>query len=671
MNKRTKLILGILSVCFCILWGAQASVSVNAMEYEGKEVTGVDAEGNVYVIEPENGTVDENGIALYSDSGRIVNFNTKGNAVTEYTEFETGNDGYTNGAYGADAAYLGTVDGKVKFMLSGVIGLVDASEVQVIDRSQAQSVSYYTVSQGRLIHYVSINVNSSSYGSVLDNGTAPSYLTEGAKYYSYDGHYFYGEESFSEMLEDYTNGNRSHAVNADNPYYNYYQYLPFRSQTQYSVGELDQMISSKAADGSKMLGLGTALIGNQNTYGVNALLAAGIAANESAWGSSSIALQKNNLFGLNAVDATPGESANYYEDVEDCVKDFTETYMSKQYLNAENWVYSGGFLGSKASGVNVRYASDPYWGEKAAALIYGIDRNNGSKDYGVYTIGIKGTIADPHTDVNVRAGSSTGTARLYGTGDFSDMAFLVLDTNQENGFYKIQSVSVINSDRTGIDSSSGKYDFSSMYAYISSDYLQIVSQGSGSGPSSSIVAGFTDVPRDSWYAGVVEYVNDRGIMTGMNASYFGAAENVARGQFVSVLHRMAGSPAVAYTTRFSDVEDGAFYTTPVMWASSSGVVSGYANGTFGPADDITREQLAVMLYNYANYKGCDTSARGDLSSFFDGGSVSDFAKDAVSWAVANGLIKGEGSDGSLNPQGVASRAVAAAIIQRFCTTFNL
>ena len=104
----------------------------------------------------------------------------------------------------------------------------------------------------------------------------------------------------------------------------------------------------------------------QNTYGVNALLAIGVGANESAWGRSSIAQSKNNLFGLNAVDASPGISADSYTSVDHCIKTFTETYMSKRYLNPNNGVYCGGYLGNKASGMNVKYASDPYWGEKNA-----------------------------------------------------------------------------------------------------------------------------------------------------------------------------------------------------------------------------------------------------------------------------------------------------------------
>ena len=121
------------------------------------------------------------------------------------------------------------------------------------------------------------------------------------------------------------------------------------------------------------------------------MLAVGVAANESAWGSSWIAQNKNNLFGLNAIDTSPGQSANYFASPTQCVNEFTETFLSKGYMNPQDWRYFGGFLGNKASGVNVKYASDPYWGEKAANVAWSLDKANGNRDAGKYTIGVKDT----------------------------------------------------------------------------------------------------------------------------------------------------------------------------------------------------------------------------------------------------------------------------------------
>ena len=436
-----------------------------------EDVTGMDESGAIYSLDDSNGIVEQNS-RTRSISSRVVNFNTKGfSGTTSYTEVETGTKGYTCGAYGADAAYLGTSAGKVKFMLSGVIGQVDSSEVQIINISSAKSLSHYVVSQGKLLHRIATNLNSESYGSTLEQGNAPSYLQSGVKYYSYDGHYFYTEDNYDNMLNDYNNGNRSHSVNADNPFYNYFQYLPLRSRTDYSGELLNTMINnySQVTDASKMQNIGNILVTMQDTYGTHALIMTGIAANESNWGKSNIAQTKNNLFGMNAVDSSPGESANYYSNVENCIKDFSETYMSRQYLNPLDWKYYGAYLGNKASGINVKYASDPYWGEKAANIAWMLDRANGNLDVNKYTLGIKDIMSSDHTALNIRREATTASAKLYNTGGQASHAFIIL--GEAANFYKIQSEPVLNNGRTAIDAESGKYDFNAMYAYASKDYI--------------------------------------------------------------------------------------------------------------------------------------------------------------------------------------------------------
>ena len=440
-------------------------------------VTAMDEEGNIFEVDEEGGEVDDPGIAAYSRevSVKVVNFRTKGNAVTGYTEYGTGAAGYTNGAYGADAAYLGTNGSKVRFMLSGVVGEVSADEVQVVDFASAESVSYYAVEGGRLRHYITQDMTAAKHATSLDNGSAPSYLQAGTAYYSYDGHYFYTD--YGTMLEDYQNETRASSVNPGNPYYNYYQYLPFRSRTSYSGAELNNLIGGKTDGSSKLRNTGDYFTNSQNTYGVNGLIMAGIAANESGWGTSSICKNKNNLFGLNAVDSSPGTSANTYASVEECIRQFADGWMSRKYLNPKGWTYNGGFLGNKASGVNVKYASDPYWGEKAANIIWLLDQNGGSRDAYAYTIGIKDTLATGHTSVNIRSGGSQSSVTLYKTGTASNYAVLIQDMALENGYYRIQSDAVLNSDRSGMNSGVGEYQFDQMFAYIHSDYTAVVSQG--------------------------------------------------------------------------------------------------------------------------------------------------------------------------------------------------
>ena len=455
--------------------GETASASENQDENSQRleEITGMEEDGEIYEVTVEDGMVEETVNARARTAGPlIVNFNTKSSSVnTDYTDTVTGDSGYTNGSYGADAAYLGTSGGKIKFMLAGVVGLVDPDDVELVEYSTAESVSYYEVSGGKLIHYITYNLNSSKYASSLNNGPAPSYLSAGTKYYSYDGHYFY--KDYQTMLNDYQNGSRGNSVNSGSPFYNYYQYLPLRSQTAYSADSLNSIINGKVSSSSKLKGTGSSFVKYQDTYGVNALLSLSVAANESGWGTSSISQKKNNLFGLNAVDSSPGTSANTYASADECIRQFMGNYMSAKYLNPDKWQYYGGFLGNKASGINVKYASDPYWGEKAAAIAWTLDGLGGNADQDRYTIGVK----EGSSSVNVRSGSSTSAAKLYTTGSQLSHAVLVLNSEAENGFYRIQSDAVLNADRTATSSSS-EYDFDAMYAYISSDYVTVVSRGS-------------------------------------------------------------------------------------------------------------------------------------------------------------------------------------------------
>lgn len=493
MQKAGKFWILVLLVCLCVIYvpgiesqagdvSGERTSADSGLEDENpqrlEEVTGMDKNGNIFEMDETEGEVSVPEIVALSDepSVKIVNFGTKGNAVTNYTEYSTGAAGYTNGAYGADAAYLGTKDGKVRFMLSGVVGEVKEEEVQVVDFSNVASVSCYKAEGGRLLHYITQDMTAAKHATSLDNGGAPSYLQGGVTYYSYDGHYFYTE--YGTMLEDYKNGTRSGSVNPGDPYYNYYQYLPFRSRTSYSGTELNGLISGKAGSSSKLNGTGDCFAENQNTYGVNALIMVGIAANESGWGTSSICVNKNNLFGLNAVDSSPGTSANTYASAEECIRQFADGWMSRGYLNPNDGRYKGGFLGNKASGVNVSYASDPYWGEKAANLLWRLDQNGGGRDANVYTIGIKGTLSTDHINVNIRSGSSESSDILYKTGSHSGYAVLLQDPAAENSYYRIQSDAVLKNDRSSVDTGTGKYDYDQMYAYTTTKYVTIVNQGS-------------------------------------------------------------------------------------------------------------------------------------------------------------------------------------------------
>ena len=172
---------------------------------------------------------------------------------------------------------------------------------------------------------------------------------------------------------------------------------------------------------------------------------------------------------------------------------------------------------------------------------------------------------------------------------------------------------------------------------------------------------FIDVTPDAWYKDAVQYAYDNGLMTGVSATEFDPEATTTRAMIVSILARLEGV-TTAEAAGFADVNDNDWYATAVNWAANVGVVNGYEDNTFQPNTAITREQLAAILMNYAAYKGEDVSNRADLTSYTD--QPSTWAEEAMSWAVAEGLISGVTAD-TLQPQGAATRAQVAAILQRF------
>ena len=174
---------------------------------------------------------------------------------------------------------------------------------------------------------------------------------------------------------------------------------------------------------------------------------------------------------------------------------------------------------------------------------------------------------------------------------------------------------------------------------------------------------FTDVAKDAWYFPAVEYVFNNGLMNGTTATTFAPNVNLNRAMMAAVLYNMEGKPACDKSGLFSDVENGKWYTDAVNWAASNNIVSGMPDGTYAPDQALTREQMASVLYRYAEYKGIDVSARADLSTFTDGTTVSPWAQDVVQWAVAEKLMSGNGNE--LQPKGTASRAQVATVLMNY------
>lgn len=175
---------------------------------------------------------------------------------------------------------------------------------------------------------------------------------------------------------------------------------------------------------------------------------------------------------------------------------------------------------------------------------------------------------------------------------------------------------------------------------------------------------FNDVSANDWFASAVDYVTGKGMMNGTADNTFSPRAHTTRGMVVTVLYRLENQPSTSAAS-FTDVASGAYYANAVAWANANGIVSGYGSGKFGPNDKVTREQLAAILYRYAQYKKYDVSGAKSLDGYTDAQSVSSYAVPALQWANAAGVVTGK-SGSKLDPKGNATRAEVAAMLMRFC-----
>ena len=180
------------------------------------------------------------------------------------------------------------------------------------------------------------------------------------------------------------------------------------------------------------------------------------------------------------------------------------------------------------------------------------------------------------------------------------------------------------------------------------------------------IGSFTDVDTDDWFADAVQYMLDNGMMNGVTDTTFGPGTTTTRGMIVTILYRLEGEPDTTASS-FTDAASGMYYADAVAWAQANSIVTGITETIFAPDQAITREQMAAILYRYAQYKGYDVTASNDLSSYTDASRISAYATAAMQWANAEGLITGNTST-TINPTGNATRAEVATILMRFCET---
>ena len=168
----------------------------------------------------------------------------------------------------------------------------------------------------------------------------------------------------------------------------------------------------------------------------------------------------------------------------------------------------------------------------------------------------------------------------------------------------------------------------------------------------------------AWYAKAVGFAVSHELFNGVSDTEFAPSKSMTRGMFVTVLNRLAGAEDFAGKAEFSDVAADKWYATGTVWAAANKIVSGYGDGKFGPDDAVTREQMAVIMYNFTKAMGYDVTGSASLDKFSDSASVHSWAADAMKWAVGSGVMSGN-ADGTLNPRGTATRAQVATIMMNY------
>ena len=350
----------------------------------------------------------------------------------------------------------------------------EARSINLYSTATVQSPSYYANDNGTLVHYVTNNVTvANSYSKVII-GKAPSWMSTSTKYYSYDGVYFYTNWQNIRV-------NGQGAVNQSNPFYNYYQYLPVRSKTNYSASVMDSYTNKNGGSGGNLVGTGKYFYAVQDKYGINGALQYAMGIHESGWGKSNLSIDKNNLFGMNATDNNPYGNGTSFPTVEAGINYHAERYLSWGYTDPiDDSRYFGSHVGNKGSGMNVKYASDPFWGEKIAGWYYRFDNANGLKDYNYYSIGIK----QSNTVIDVKSQANSNSTTLYQTKNkrsnltFGNYPFLII--GEQSGYYKVKTDTPI---LNGSPLFSATYDWSQTNGYVFKNQVNVINHNDYKNPT--------------------------------------------------------------------------------------------------------------------------------------------------------------------------------------------
>ncbi|MBP5278888.1 MAG: bacterial Ig-like domain-containing protein, partial [Erysipelotrichaceae bacterium] len=404
----------------------------------------------------------------------IVEFNTDEacSLDIDYFSQSKNEDDILNGCYGIDGAYLDTDyrNDRVYFMISDDLGYTSLNNVTLHPYEALESgISVYHNSD-HFYHNIKSQLDYDFYSYSLELDDKLNELGEG-DYYSYDGHYFY--DDFKAMIDDYRNGTRDNSVNEE-AYFNYYQFLPHRSLSNYTSSELNEYINETLAINGRLDHYDDSnfdsaadevnrsqLYGNiehffiaQSLYGTNAMMLLSSAIYESSYGRSYPSYANNNLYLSAAYESEAENETRHYDSIADSIYAHSRYFISSRYSNHRRSDYRGTFYGDKASGINVNYSLDSYFGEKSASAYYHLDSLLGNKDRNDKAVGI---ISD-RSSVNFYYDEDLERRRftLY---DITDLSFVILEETENS--YKINIDDSNNEDY--------EYDFSGCIAYVAKD----------------------------------------------------------------------------------------------------------------------------------------------------------------------------------------------------------
>lgn len=415
----------------------------------------------------------KDGVVVLDHSSCTVNIDT--------IDQKTDTKGYVNGCYGNDGLYLRTNStGKWILMLqSGARVWVHRDDVTLVPYDSEMKLSSYFVDEGRLFHQIRTRWLMNDYGSLIDLGQAPDYLEEDQIYLSYDGHYFYND--FLMMSHDMKFERSNLALNHGNPYFNYFMMLPHRSISNHTLEDAESVFKSLNMTDKPTFYMDQnkdsindvltctqfadsldSFFYTQAEFGSNALLMMALAMNESAYGNSSLAYRRNNLFGHAAYDSDVEGNARRYLDTDSSVISHAKNYVSLMYANPDKFMYHGSFFGDKSCGMNVSYASDPYWAEKASQHAYELDEAAGFKDFDQEAL----AIVQDELKIRIYDASLKNIKTTIVNQNL--MSFVILDELDE--FYLVQLDEIFE----GLNHQTGSYDYLENTGYLKKEVCDAV-----------------------------------------------------------------------------------------------------------------------------------------------------------------------------------------------------